>query len=87
MMQLVQQIQIQAKDSPVVLERILQVIRYRGYKVCHLNMNKSPKNKGLTIEVSVESDKMVENLIHQLGKIVDIEQIKVKDQAEQKITA
>lgn len=78
---------IEANDSPVVLERVLQVIRYRGFRVCNMHVFQRDINTGLQIEVSLKSDKSIENLKHQIAKIIDIQQIKVEDQLQQQITA
>ena len=75
-----------AQQQPVLMERILQVVRYRGFSAKSLRMLPAQANK-VVIEVSVEGDKSVENLQKQLLKIIDIEQIKAEDQLKQKITA
>ncbi|KGJ88109.1 acetolactate synthase 2 small subunit [Thalassotalea sp. ND16A] len=78
---------ITAKHQPVVLERLLQVTRYRGFNVVGMTMFPVSELEQLTIELSVVSDKSVDNLKNQLLKIIDIEQIKVEDQALQKFMA
>ncbi|MEW6997313.1 acetolactate synthase 2 small subunit [Colwelliaceae bacterium BS250] len=75
-----------AQQQPVLMERILQVVRYRGFSAKSLSMLPAKDNK-VVIEVSVEGDKSVDNLQKQLLKIIDIEQIKAEDQLKQKITA
>lgn len=81
------QLQISANKSPVIMERMLQVTRYRGFELCELSMVENEEDNTLDIELSLKGDKSVENLQHQLLKIFDITQIKVEDQAQQKITA
>ncbi|OUS29505.1 acetolactate synthase 2 small subunit [Thalassotalea sp. 42_200_T64] len=78
---------ITARHQPVVLERLLQVTRYRGFNVVGMTMFPVSELDQLTIELSVVSDKSVDNLKNQLLKIIDIEQIKVEDQALQKFMA
>lgn len=75
-----------AQQQPVLMERLLQVVRYRGFLVKSLSMLPTNENS-VAIEVSVEGDKSVENLQKQLLKIIDIAQIKVEYQLKQKITA
>ncbi len=80
-------LKITAKQQPVVMERLLQVIRYRGFNLLSVSMFTTEQTNQLAIVVSVESDKSIKNLKNQLLKIIDIDQIKVEDQALQKITA
>ncbi|WP_394173700.1 acetolactate synthase 2 small subunit [Thalassotalea litorea] len=76
-------LKITASDHVMVVERLLQVTRYRGYRLCGLSMVPAEQKNILDIQLSVESDKSVENLAKQLLKIIDIEQIKVEDQGLQ----
>ena len=78
---------ITAKNQPLVMERLLQVVRYRGFSLHSVSMFPNDVDNELVIELSVETDKSVENLKNQLLKIIDIKQIKVEDQNRQKITA
>ena len=78
---------ITAKQQPVVMERLLQVTRYRGFNVVGMTMFELTELGELTIKLSVVSDKPIDNLKNQLLKIIDIEQINVEDQALQKIMA
>lgn len=81
------QLQIRANKNPVIMERVLQVTRYRGFELCGLSMLENEEDNTLLIELSLKGDKSIENLQHQLLKIFDITQIKVEDQEHQKITA
>lgn len=79
-------LKIAAKAQSTVLERLLQVTRYRGFDITAMAVS-SDVNDKFDIQLSVVSDKSVENLKHQLLKIIDIEHINVEDQAQQQITA
>lgn len=76
-------LKITASDHVMVVERLLQVTRYRGYRLCGLSMLPGEQKDLLDIQLSVESDRSIENLTKQLLKIIDIEQIKVEDQGLQ----
>ncbi|TKB45398.1 acetolactate synthase 2 small subunit [Thalassotalea mangrovi] len=76
-------LKITAFDHVMVVERLLQVTRYRGFRLCGLSMLPAQQDNLLDIQLSVESDRSVENLTKQLLKIIDIEQIKVEDQGLQ----
>lgn len=76
-------LQINAQNQPTVLERLLQVTRYRGFSVVDLSVKPSLKNKILDIKLTVQNaqkdEPMLENsyqrLSSQLGKLFDINQI------------
>ncbi|SET40603.1 acetolactate synthase 2 small subunit [Thalassotalea agarivorans] len=67
------QLNIQAAQESTVLERILQVSRYRGFDVVGADM--TLENSHWQIKLVLESDKCLSKLTTQLQKIVDIEQI------------
>ena len=69
-------LKITASDQPTVLERLLQVTRYRGFLVTGMTMY--PQTAGeMAIEISVRSENSIDNLYHQLDKLFDIRDIKV----------
>ena len=76
-------LRITASKQDTVLERLLQVTRYRGFVVTGMTMFPSSDEQALDIELSVRSDKSVEHLQHQLNKLIDIKQIKVDNIASQ----
>ncbi len=58
-------------SQPEVLERVLRVVRHRGFKVNNLAMQLD--ENGLTqLDMVVESDRVVELLSHQLSKLIDV---------------
>ena len=65
---------IQATKRPETLERLLRVIRHRGFEVLSLNT----ENKGsiITFNVTVQSVRAIELLIHQLEKLPDVQNLK-----------
>ncbi|WP_371375581.1 acetolactate synthase 2 small subunit [Thalassotalea aquiviva] len=78
---------IKTSLNPLVLERILQVTRYRGFQLQTVAMYPATKKSGFVVQLSVESDKSVKNLKKQLLKIIDIEAINIDDQGLSKIFA
>ncbi|TRX58040.1 acetolactate synthase 2 small subunit [Thalassomonas sp. M1454] len=82
-----QTFKITARQQPLVMERLLQVVRYRCFTLHSVSMFPNNADDELSIELSVDTDKSVENLKKQLLKIIDIKQITVEDQARQKIIA
>ena len=64
---------IQTKNQPVVLERLLQVTRYRGFEVAGMEMKPMADFSGLLVTLSIVSDKPICLLTNQLNKLYDIE--------------
>ena len=67
---------IMASNQPTVLERLMQVTRYRGFSISDLHMTLA-SSEDLYIEMTVSSVNPVENLSRQLQKLVDIHSIEV----------
>ncbi len=70
------QLSISAQNQPAVLERILQVTRYRGFTVTHFAMTPDGDEK-LAITLGVQSEHAIELLQHQLNKLVNVLQVQV----------
>jgi acetolactate synthase II small subunit len=64
---------IQTKNQPVVLERLLQVTRYRGFEVAGMEMKPLADFSGLLVTLSIVSDKPISLLTNQLNKLYDID--------------
>ena len=64
---------VQACFQPEVLERILRVVRHRGFRVCTMNMHTDQQNhRDVHIQLTVESQRPVALLSSQLSKLVDV---------------
>jgi len=74
-------------DKQVVLERILQVTRYRGYLINGITAKVNTGNNVATIELLVSSDRPISLLTDQINKLVDIKSVKVDNDASQLSTA
>jgi len=70
-------------DKQVVLERILQVTRYRGFLIDGITAKVNTGNNIATIELFVSSDRSISLLIDQINKLVDIKSVKVDNSASQ----
>ncbi len=78
---------IMADDRQVVLERILQVTRYRGFLINGINAQVNTGTNVATIELKVSSEKPIELLVDQINKLVDITGVSVDNTADQKVSA
>jgi acetolactate synthase II small subunit len=81
------QLIIMADDKQVVLERILQVTRYRGFLINGMNAEVNTGNNIATITMSVSSERPISLLVDQINKLIDIKGIKVDNSAAQEKSA
>jgi acetolactate synthase II small subunit len=70
-------------SRPEVVERILRVVRHRGYALRQLNMESLPNSSSLRIAVTVESERPIQLLQSQLDKLIDVFQVETHDHIEQ----
>jgi len=76
------QLIIMADDKQVVLERILQVTRYRGFLINGMNAEVNTGNNVATITMTVSSERPISLLIDQINKLIDIKGVKVDNSVE-----
>jgi len=74
---------IMTDDRQVVLERILQVTRYRGFLINGITAKVNTGNNIATIELLVSSERPISLLVDQINKLVDIKSVKVDNSASQ----
>ena len=63
-----------AQHRPEVLERVLRVIRLRGFTVT--NMDMSLVDTQVQLKITVKSDRTFDLLVNQLAKLPDVMEIK-----------
>ena len=68
------QIDLTAQHRPEVLERILRVIRHRGFTVTQMNMQLIDDK--VRLKFTVKSDRTLELLVSQLEKLPDVIEMK-----------
>jgi acetolactate synthase II small subunit len=73
------QLTILVDDKQVVLERILQVTRYRGFLISGMNAEVNTGTNIGTIELMVRSERPISLLVDQINKLIDIKSVKVVD--------
>ncbi len=74
-------LKIKAHNEPAIMEQLLRVVRFRGFKVDKISMNILPQEQALDIQVSVQSQRPIQLLENQLRKLIDVNQVLV-EQAE-----
>ncbi|WP_127959659.1 acetolactate synthase 2 small subunit [Serratia microhaemolytica] len=80
------QLLISARSRPEMLERILRVVRHRGFQVCAMDMVLGEGNEA-TIKLTVASARSVDLLSAQLTKLVDVCQVELQQAISQQIRA
>ena len=68
------QIELTAQHRPEVLERILRVIRHRGFTVTQMDMQLIDDK--VRLKFTVKSDRTLDLLVSLLEKIYDVVEIK-----------
>lgn len=64
------------KESSVI-ERLLQVTRYRGYQLAGLELTPLPDRPGMRVILTVSGDKPITLLTSQLAKLYDVQQLEL----------
>ncbi|TYK65699.1 acetolactate synthase 2 small subunit [Colwellia echini] len=73
---------IMVDDRQVVLERILQVTRYRGFLINGMHAEVNTGNNVGTITLSVSSERPISLLVDQINKLIDIKGVEVDNSAD-----
>ncbi|HBZ15300.1 acetolactate synthase 2 small subunit [Pantoea sp. NPDC088449] len=81
------QLSIEARFRPEILERILRVVRHRGFQVCAMNMASAVNVENINIEMTVASQRSVDLLSSQLSKLMDVACVEIQQQTTQQIRA
>lgn len=68
------QIELTAQHRPEVLERILRVVRHRGFTVTQMDMQLIEGK--VRLKFAVKSDRTLDLLVSQLEKIYDVVEMK-----------
>jgi acetolactate synthase II small subunit len=71
---------IQGKNSPELLERILRVVRHRGFSMQNLQAETTENEQGLHLTLTVLSDRNINLLTKQLEKIFGITKVSTLSQ-------
>ncbi|MEE6032468.1 acetolactate synthase 2 small subunit [Avibacterium volantium] len=68
------ELSIRANRRPETLERLLRVMRHRGFEV--IKLQTESQQQEITLHVVVQSERAVELLVNQLVKLPDVFEIK-----------
>jgi len=78
---------IRTRNEPVVLERLLQVTRYRGFELTAMDMRPLAEFGSMLITLTISSDKPISLLTNQLNKLYDIQTLELHSAQPQSLSA
>ncbi|WCE29725.1 acetolactate synthase 2 small subunit [Vibrio sp. SCSIO 43137] len=65
-------LKIEAHDKPVLVERILRVVRHRGFTIKQILATQNHESKVAQIELVVDSDRPITLITNQVEKLWDV---------------
>jgi len=74
----VHEVIIEANNSIEILERILRVIRHRGFRVSCMNAVQMNDCNNIKITVTVSSERGIDLLYKKLDKLFDVSKLSVR---------
>ncbi len=74
---------VTAEHSPELLERVLRVMRHRGFSVQNMQMNLATDTREVEMQVALASERAIELLINQLAKLIGVTSVQVLEQASE----
>ncbi|MER2490620.1 acetolactate synthase 2 small subunit [Catenovulum sediminis] len=70
-------INLTAQSRPEVMERVLRVVRHRGFALNSVEMNNCTTSNTLSIKLTVSGERPISNLENQLKKLYDVSQLEL----------
>ncbi|WP_017443930.1 acetolactate synthase 2 small subunit [Gayadomonas joobiniege] len=67
------------QSRPEVMERVLRVVRHRGFALEAVNMQNNTDNQQLVIQLTVSGERPITNLKNQLEKLYDVSELALKN--------
>ncbi len=78
---------IRTRNEAVALERLLQVTRYRGFQLTHMEMHPASDCSAMLVTLQISSEKPISLLTNQLNKLYDILQLELQSAEPQSLSA
>lgn len=79
------QVLVQARFRPEMLERVLRVVRHRGFQVSAMNMVLAVNTDNINIKLTVTSLRPVVLLSSQLSKLMGVSCVEIQQPTSQQI--
>ncbi|QJC31632.1 acetolactate synthase 2 small subunit [Enterobacteriaceae endosymbiont of Donacia tomentosa] len=74
------QLLIKTNISPEISERIIRIIRHRGFVIKTMKMEVISRLKNITFNLTIKSYKSINLLIKQIEKLIDVIHIAILEQ-------
>ncbi|WP_048690838.1 acetolactate synthase 2 small subunit [Catenovulum maritimum] len=71
-------INLKAHNRPEVMERVLRVVRHRGFALQQMSMQQCDINQEVNITLNVTGERCINNLELQLSKLYDVSHIELE---------
>ena len=68
---------IKADDKPVLLERVLRVVRHRGFVIKQVAATQNHDSHVASVEIIVDSDRPISFITNQIEKLWDVRSVDV----------
>ena len=68
---------IKADDKPVLLERVLRVVRHRGFIIKQVAATQNHDSHVASVEIIVDSDRPISFITNQIEKLWDVRTVDV----------
>lgn len=69
--------EMQTRRTESVLERILGVVRFRGFRLMEMNAHTPPGEQYLVVTLKVQGERTGDNLKRQLEKLIDVHLVRL----------
>ncbi|WP_016954590.1 acetolactate synthase 2 small subunit [Catenovulum sp. SX2] len=76
-----------AQSRPETMERVLRVVRHRGFALNAVEMKNCDKNNTVNIQLTVSGERPISNLEHQLKKLYDVTELELNSALSQSAVA
>ena len=74
----VNEVVIEATNTLEILERVLRVIRHRGFRISRMNSEQMNDCNNIKITVTVSGERGIDLLYKQLEKLFDVSKVSVQ---------
>lgn len=67
-----------ARFRPEVFERILRVVRHRGFRLSSMSMTEENQGSRVNMLLTVTSERSIDLLSNQLSKLMDVDSVEIQ---------
>ena len=78
---------IELKRTERAFERVLGLVGRRGYDLVSASADSSDDRRSMRVQLTLESDRSGEPLVHHLAKLYEVEQVRITPVAQPAVRA